>query len=151
MLAPGGGLLVGVVGGEVRGVLVGGIEPFGGVSDGLTGMLQAGCQGAHRLGGVGQRCEGVDAEPAGVVLVFEPAVQLPQELGQHPGHDREGGDDLGGLGGIGQFADGGTGEVVELADGVRGPCGEVAGGDVLGVCAGHQNGGCSSLPRSSEA
>jgi hypothetical protein len=140
--------LVRVGGGEVRGVLVGGIEFFGGAPQRMAGVLQAAGQGVHRLVGIGQRREVVDAQPAGVVLVFERAGQLPQELGQHAGHGREGGDDLGGVAGFGQ-AIGGAGEVVEPADGVRGLFGQVADGDVLGVCAGHQNGGWSSLQRSS--
>jgi hypothetical protein len=91
----------------------------------------------------------VDAQPAGVVLVLQPVGELAQELGQHPGHGRECGDDLGGVGGIGRFGGGGAGEVGEPADGVLGLVGEVADGGVLGVCAGHQNGGWSWLLRSS--
>jgi len=140
--------MAGVGDGEVRGVLVGGIDFFGGVLQRLAGVLQAVGQGVHRLAGIGQRREVVDAQPAGVVLVFERAGQLPQELGQHGGHGREGGDDLGDVAGCGQ-AIGGAGEVVEPADGVHGLVGQVAEGDVLGVWARHQNGGWSLLLRSS--
>ena len=68
--------MAGVGDGEVRGVLVGGIELFCGAPQRLAGVLQAAGQGVHRLAGIGQRREVVDAQPAGVLLVFERAGQL---------------------------------------------------------------------------
>jgi len=132
------------LGGEVRGVLVRGVEFLSGALHALDGVLQAAGQGVHGLTGVGQRRVGVDAQPAGVVLVLEPVGELVEQLGQPAGHAGEGGDDLGGVGRFGQAAGGGAGAVVEQPDGVRGLVGQVADGEVVGVCGWHQNDGWSS-------
>lgn len=78
-----------------------------------------------------------------MLLAFEPAGDLAEELGQHAGHAGEGGDDLGGVDRIGQVTDAGAGAVVEQPDGVHGLVGEIAEGDVGGVGR-HQNGGSPS-------
>ena len=122
---------------EVGGVLVGGVELGGCALQPPCRVMQAFGQGAHVLGGVGQRREGVDTEPAVVLLVVEPAGELAEELGEHVGHGGEGGDDLGGVAGFGQVAGGGAGAVVELADGVRGLVGDIADREVFLVSAGH--------------
>lgn len=125
-------------------MLVGGVEFGGGALRALDCVAEAVGQGVDGVGGVGQWREVVDAEPAVVVLALKPAGELAEELGEHAGHGGEGGDDLGGVGGFSQAVGGGAGAVVELANGVRGLVGDLAGGEVLVVCAGHQNGDPSS-------
>jgi hypothetical protein len=84
-----------------------------------------------------------------VVLVFQRAGELAEQLRQHAGHGGEGGDDLGGVAGFDDVAGAGTGAMDEPADGV------LADGEILVVGAehqaGHQNGGWSSAVCSSAA
>lgn len=127
-------------------VLVGGVEMGGGVVQAVDAVVEAVGQGVQGLGGVGQRREVIDVEPTVVVLVFEPVGELIEWLGQRVGHAGEGGDDLGGLGRVGQIGGGGAGAVGQQPDGVRGLVGQLTVGEVVGVCGSHQNGGSSPSP-----
>ena len=79
--------------------------------------------GVHRLADVAVRDEEVDTKPAGMLLVEQPAGELVEQLGQHPGQRRENRDDLGCLGRVGQLAGGGAGAVGQHPDRLLGEFG----------------------------
>ena len=54
------------------------VEFFSGALHAVDGVLEVVGQGVHRVSGVGYGGEVVDPEPAVVLLVFEPGVELTE-------------------------------------------------------------------------